>query len=102
VEEAETGQRPAWKNIANRSRRMYKKQLGPTEIPSCEQWHITVPEGISRQMTKTAQVVLPWNKVNYVLTKLHGRPSGHLSVNKIVDNVWQRYYWLQARNDVEK
>jgi hypothetical protein len=38
-----------------------------------------------------------------MLTKLHGGPSGgHLGVNKTLNNVQKRYYWLQARKDVEK
>jgi hypothetical protein len=53
--------------------------------------------------SKIAQIVLPRRRVNDKLTKLHGGPSGgHLGVNKALDKVWKRYYWLQARNDVEK
>jgi hypothetical protein len=38
-----------------------------------------------------------------VLIELHGGPSeGYLGVNKILDKVRLRYYWLQARNDVIK
>jgi hypothetical protein len=38
-----------------------------------------------------------------VLAKLHGGPSGgHLGVNKTLNKVRQRYYWLQARNYDEK
>jgi hypothetical protein len=45
----------------------------------------------------------PWSRVNDVLTKLHGGPSGgHLGFNKTPNTVRQRYYWLQARNDAEK
>jgi hypothetical protein len=41
--------------------------------------------------------------VNDVLAELHGEPSGgHVGVNKTLVKVWQRYYWLQARNNIEK
>jgi hypothetical protein len=40
--------------------------------------------------------------MNDVLPELHGGWSeGHLGVKKTLNKVWQRYYWLQARNDVE-
>jgi 16S rRNA C1402 (ribose-2'-O) methylase RsmI len=50
-----------------------------------------------------AQTVLPQSRVNNVLTDLHeGLSGGHLGVNKTLNKVWQRYYWLQARKDIEK
>jgi hypothetical protein len=36
------------------------------------------------------------------MVEIHGGPSGgHLHVNKTLDKFRQRYYWLEARNDVE-
>jgi hypothetical protein len=33
----------------------------------------------------------------------HGGPSGgYMSVSKTQNKVWERYYWLQARKDVQK
>jgi hypothetical protein len=53
--------------------------------------------------TQIVQIVLLGNRVNDLLTELHGGPSGsHLGFNKTLHKLWQRYYWLQARNDVEK
>jgi hypothetical protein len=53
--------------------------------------------------SKIAQIILPESRVNDLLTELHGGSSGgHLGVNKTFNKVRQRYYWLQARNDVEK
>jgi hypothetical protein len=38
-----------------------------------------------------------------VLTKLHDGPSGgHLGIDKTLNKVRQRIYWLQARADIEK
>jgi hypothetical protein len=52
---------------------------------------------------KVAQIILFWRRVNDMLTKVHGRWSRcHLGVNKMLNKVCQRYYWLQTRNDVEK
>jgi hypothetical protein len=49
------------------------------------------------------QIVLPRSSVKDMLTELHSGPSGgHLGVNKTLKKVWQRYYWLQARRNVEK
>jgi hypothetical protein len=52
--------------------------------------------------SKIAQIILPRSRVNDMQAKLHGGLSGHLGVNKIQNKFWQRYDWLQARNDVEK
>jgi hypothetical protein len=44
---------------------------------------------------KVAKIVLPQNKVNNALTKLHGGPSGgHLDIDKTLSKVQQQYYWL--------
>jgi hypothetical protein len=41
--------------------------------------------------------------VNDVLTELHVGPSGgHLGVYKTLNKIWQSYYWIQVRHDVEK
>jgi hypothetical protein len=37
-----------------------------------------------------------------VLTELYGGPTGHLGVKKTPDEIWQRYYCLQARKYFEK
>jgi hypothetical protein len=59
-------------------------------------------ESLDRRL-KIAQIVLPRCRMNDVLTELHGGPSGgHVGVNNTLDEVWQKYYWLQARNSVEK
>jgi hypothetical protein len=55
------------------------------------------------ELSKIAQIVLPRSRVNSVLTKLLTELSrGHLGGNKALNKVRQRYYWLQARSNVEK
>jgi hypothetical protein len=50
-----------------------------------------------------AQIVVPRSRVKDVLTELHDGPSGgNLDVNKTLNKVRQRFYWLQARTDIEK
>jgi ribosome biogenesis SPOUT family RNA methylase Rps3 len=52
--------------------------------------------------SKIAQIVLPRSRVNEVLTELHDGQSGsHLGVNKTLNKVRQKYYWLQAQSDVK-
>ncbi|PNF15527.1 hypothetical protein B7P43_G16595 [Cryptotermes secundus] len=46
---------------------------------------------------------IPRSRVKDVLSELHGGPSGgHFGVNKTLNKVRQRFYWLQARTDIEK
>jgi hypothetical protein len=53
--------------------------------------------------TKMAQIVLPRGKVKEILAELHGGPSGgQPGVNKTLDEIRLRYYWLHLRNDVGK
>jgi hypothetical protein len=50
-----------------------------------------------------AQIVIPRSKVKDLLTEVHDGPSGgHLGINKSLNKVGQRFYWLQVRADIEK
>jgi hypothetical protein len=101
LQEVETGQRPEWKDIADRS---------PTYKGYWAQWKsLAVMDGVLERhwesangQSKIGQGVLPRSRVGDVLTELHSGPSGgHLGVNKTLDKVRRRYYWLQAKSHVE-
>jgi hypothetical protein len=102
LQEVEAGQRPEWKDIADHS---------PSYKGYWAKWKsLVVRDGVLERLwesvdrrTKTAQVVIPRSKVKDVLTEMHGGPSGgHLGVNKTIDKVRQRYYWLHSRDNVER
>jgi hypothetical protein len=102
LDEVETGKRPEWKHIADRI---------PTHRSYWAQWKsLSVRNDIlechwesADVRSKMAQVVLPWNKVNDVLTELHAAPQEVTWVSsKTLNIVQQRYYWLQVRNDDEE
>jgi hypothetical protein len=85
LQEVEAGRRTEWKDIAERS---------PTYKRYWAQWKsLVVRDGVLERLwesvdgrTKTAQVVIPRNKVKEVLTEMHGGPSGgHLGINKTLD-----------------
>jgi hypothetical protein len=101
LQEVETGRRPEWKDIADRS---------PPYKSYWAQWKsLAVRNGVLKRnwesangRSKVAQIVLPLSKVEDVLTELHGGPSRrHLGVNKTLNKIRQRYHWLHSRNDVE-
>jgi hypothetical protein len=82
LQEVEAGQRPEWKDIADRS---------PAYRGYWVQWKsLVVRDGVLKRLwesvdgrAKTAQIVIPRSKVKEVLTEMHGGPSGgHLGVNK--------------------
>lgn len=53
-------------------------------------------------LSKTAEIILSRSKVKEVLGEFHGVSLGGLvGINKTLDNVMHRYYWLHARSDVE-
>jgi hypothetical protein len=87
-----------------RPQRQVQKLLGSMEIPHCEERQTKAPLGIPPMgYLKTSQMILLRSRVSDVLTELYGGPSGgHLGVNKILDKNLQKYFWLQARNNVEE
>ncbi|PNF37388.1 hypothetical protein B7P43_G16132 [Cryptotermes secundus] len=76
-----------------------QKLLGPVEIAHCEKQRTTARLGIHQRKTSSS----PDNYSSDVLSELYGGPSGgHFGVNKTLNKVQQRFYWLQARTDTEK
>ncbi|XP_033607654.1 uncharacterized protein LOC117282386 [Cryptotermes secundus] len=52
---------------------------------------------------QVAQMLIPRSRVKEVLSELHGGPSGgHFGVNKTLNKVRQRFYWLQSDGTVER
>jgi hypothetical protein len=102
LEEVTTRQHSEWKDVTDCSPmyESYWAQWKSLAVRNCVlecHW-----ESTDRQ-TKVAQIFLPQSRLNDMLTKLHGGSSGgHLVVNKALNKVQQGYYWLQAKNDVEK
>ena len=49
------------------------------------------------------QLILPKTRVKEVLEEIHnGISGGHLGVNKTMEKVRQRFYWLRYKHDVEE
>jgi hypothetical protein len=100
MREMEAGQRPEWKDISDR---------GPIYKSYWVQWKsVALRNGVlvrhwesaDRKMT---QVVIPNSRVKEVLTEIHrGTSGGHRGSNKTIDKVWQRYYWLHLRGNIER
>jgi hypothetical protein len=84
--EVETGQRPEWRDIADRSPR-YKSYWA--------QWKsLGVRNGILAHHWKSTDG-------RYKMLTDGGPSGGHLGVNKTLNKVRQKYYWPQAINDIE-
>jgi transposase InsO family protein len=48
------------------------------------------------------QLVLPKRRVKEVLQEIHGGTSGaHFGVNKTLGKIRERFYWVNARDDIE-
>jgi len=101
IREMEAGQRLEWKDISDR---------GPLYKSYWAQWKsLALRDGVLERHWKstdgknTAQIVIPHNELKQVLAEMHGGTSGgHLGANKIIDKVWQRYYWLHLRGEFER
>jgi hypothetical protein len=101
LQELETGRRLGWKDIADRS---------PTYKSYWAQWKsLAVRNGMLERnwesangLSQIAQIVISRRRVNYVLNELHGGPSRcHWCIDKTLNKVRQKFYWLQSRSDVE-
>jgi hypothetical protein len=96
--ENETTERPGYKVHSGRSR----DRTAPRYKSFWAQWKSIVVRNCilerhwesANGRSKIVQIVLPRSRVNDLLTDLHGGPSGHKGVNKTLNKVWQRYYWL--------
>jgi hypothetical protein len=101
LQEVETGRRPEGKDIADQSS-TYKSKWAQWKSLAIWNGVLECKWESANGRSKVDQIVHPRNKVEDVLTELHGGPSGgHLGVNKTLNKILQRYYWLPSRNDIE-
>jgi hypothetical protein len=102
LQEVETGQRPEWKDIADCSP-TYKSHWAPWKSLAVRNGILECNWESANGRSQIAQIVFPLSRVKDVLTELHGGSSGgHLGVNKSLNKLRQRYYWLQARGNIER
>nr|WPV71156.1 MAG: replicase [Ips erranti-like virus 3] len=97
----ERGERPNWEEISAKS---------PTLKGYWALWESLIIDGdlLKRKWEspdgkeERLQVVLPRNRVSDVLKEAHnGIGGGHFGINKTLNKVRERFYWLQSRSDVE-
>jgi hypothetical protein len=99
LQEVETRQQPEWKDIADHSY-TYKSYWAQWKLVAMRNGVLQHNWESANRQSQIVQIVLPWSRMNNVLTKLYGGLSGgHLGVNKTLNKVQQQYYWLQARGD---
>ncbi|KAJ8914833.1 hypothetical protein NQ315_014845 [Exocentrus adspersus] len=94
--------RPAWQEISNRSP-TFKGYWALWDSLAIENnllkrvWES--PDGKERNY----QTILPRKRVPEVLQAVHsGVGGGHFGINKTLDKVRERFYWLGSRSDVEE
>ena len=70
------------------------------------QWEsVTLENGLLKRAWESAdgrdvvmQLIVPRSKVQSVLKEMHdGKSGGHLGVNKTLDKIRKRFYWLHLR-----
>ncbi|KAJ8914093.1 hypothetical protein NQ315_014289 [Exocentrus adspersus] len=95
-------ERPAWQEISNRSP-TFKGYWALWDSLAIENnllkrvWES--PDGKKRNY----QTILPRKRVPEVLQAVHsGVGGGHFGINKTLDKVRERFYWLGSRSDVEE
>lgn len=97
----EEGTRPQWHEIATFSAtvKSYWAQWKSLKIEN--ELLIRLWESVDGKDNKP-QIVLPENRIGEVLQEIHNNRSGsHLGVNKTLDKIRLRFYWVNCRKDVE-
>jgi hypothetical protein len=81
---------PRRKDIADHSP-TYKSYGAPWKSLTLRKGVLECQWESADRWSKIAPIVLPWNRVNDVLTELLGGPwEGHFDVNKTLSKVWER------------
>jgi len=97
----EEGQRPARQEIASE---------GPSAKAYWLQWDsLLLRDGVLQRKwespnlkTSIFQIIVPQKKIKQILEEVHDSPSGgHFGVNKTLDKIRKRFYWVTCKNDVE-
>ncbi|XP_046663083.1 uncharacterized protein K02A2.6-like [Homalodisca vitripennis] len=102
LREVEAGTRPSWEDIAARDH-LYKSYWAQWDSMKIKNGVLIRIWEAPNGKRKIEQIVLPRSKRREVLMELHnGASGGHLGVNKTVEKLRQRFYWLHLRADVEK
>jgi hypothetical protein len=102
LQEVETGQRPQWKDIVDPSP-MYKSYWAQWKLLAVRNGILERNWESANGRSQIAQVVIPRSIVKDVLMELHSGSSGdHLGINRTLNTILQKFYWLQARSDIEK
>lgn len=96
------GSKPVWEDVAAHSQ---------TVKSYWAQWDSMVVEnGLLKRVVENAdgterktQLVIPKSRVPDVLKEIHdGSGGGHLGVNRTVDSLRRRFYWMNCNEDVKK
>lgn len=103
LQSKESGEeRPTWHDISHK---------GPNFKALWAQWKsLVVENGLLKRKWESAdgrttisQLIVPKTRVLEVLNMIHnGSSGGHLGVNKTLDQIRRRYYWVNCREDVEE
>ena len=98
----EEGKKPDWQEIS---------ELSPATKSYWAQWDsLRVVNGSLKRIwestdgsTNVLQLIIPKVKVPEVLQQMHsGVSGGHLGMNKTLDKIRQRFYWVYCKMDVEE
>ena len=98
----EEEKKPDWQEIA---------ELSPVTKSYWAQWDsLKVVNGSLKRIWETPdgstnilQLIIPQVRVSEVLQQMHsGVSGGHLGVNKTLDKIRQRFYWVYCKMDVEE
>jgi len=92
---------PAWKDVSieNKFIKTYLSQWDPLSLHNgvlCRHWESEAGDEIRWQF------VIPSNLRNDILHELYAtETAGHLGVNKALERVKERFYWLECTKDVK-
>ncbi|KAI5743998.1 hypothetical protein M8J77_024652 [Diaphorina citri] len=97
----EREEKPRWKDISNKSE-VTKSYLTQWDSLILESGVLKRKWESQNGRSSRLQIVLPHTRVKEVLEEFHGGVTGgHLGINKTLDKLRERFYWLHMKQDVE-
>ncbi|KAI5753631.1 hypothetical protein M8J77_001985 [Diaphorina citri] len=97
----EREEKPRWKDISDKSE-VTKSYLTQWDSLILESGVLKRKWESQNGRSSRLQIVLPHTRVKEVLEEFHGGVTGgHLGINKTLDKLRERFYWLHMKQDVE-
>jgi len=80
----------------------YRLRLVVLRCLDYQKWRPVQEMGIPNLKTNVLQLVVPRHRVKEILVEAHDSSiGGHFGVNKTLEKIRKRFYWVMCKQDIE-